>query len=705
MEINDKNDIIKKVADAYKNPEKGTEDINGNTKLTVLQEKFGLSSLKVQKILITADVYEPVRKNTNYEKVKRLREQGKSVEEISDILGISKAAACAYLPYENGVYNADVYGDTITPNAVRKRRQRAKADDRRLASRNMLLSGLTDESFWNTLKKHETEVFYSLHRQRYSIKVNNDDDLEIIIKRSDRKEDDLHEVIPKENVIGLLHEAIDLKTSVQNEIVEKFESEQKKYADSIKKPFSDIPDLTVSPNDLLNVDIIIIPDLFKNEFGLAFVYPLLVYFGIIGGNVHQYVAKKTVMDMKTCSCCGRNKGMVFPASNYNELNHSCYEMLEKKRANGGSLSDDEKEELLSRGTKYEITYDQYNDIIKSFDTSDHNRSLCIYCMRPIRNALFNGMKAFEPMAVYENATIEELQRIYENSLVQLHVQSMDAAGRKLPVCTKALPILDAHGTEHLFVVTTDVKICDDGKTEFTVKATEIHLLTRAGKIAANSAKTNIVLSNTRYVDAETFKDIQKKQAFIGRLELIDKLKTVVGGSCLTRVENADEHTVTKANINYNIGAKGSFAPIITRDDITGDITGNAFLIDGITFTGDETAKLFDKYNGKYLCYGCFDVPLADSEYLKKVDLNGESLLRDTKRLINMFCKDGAFISPHDKENFGILFVEIIENIRLYNSVAPGGYARLAAMQLITELAMIKDSERFTEQIHNIIDDV
>ncbi len=706
MDNNEKNNIINKVAEAYKNPEKGTEDINGNTKLTVLQQKFSLSSLKVQKILITAGVYEPVHKNTNYEQVKALNEQGKSAEEISEILGISKAAVCAYLPYENGVYNADNYGEKITPNAVRKRRQRAKADDRRLASRNMLLSGLTDESFWNTLKKHETEMFYSLgssERKRFMIKVS-DDELEIIIKRSGRKEDDLHEVIPKENVIRILHEAIDLKTSVQNEIVEKFESEQKKYADSIKKPFSDIPDLTVSPNDLLNANIIIIPSLFKNHCGLEFVYPLLVYFGIIGGDVHRYAAKKTALDMKTCSCCGRNRGMVYTAGTYYELNRSCYDMIEKKRAAGGKLSDEEREELLSRGKKYELLYKQYNDVIRVFDISDPERCLCVYCMRPIRDALFNGIKTFEPLVGHENASADELQRIFENSMSQLHVQAMDAAGRKLPAGTKALSVFDAHGTEHFFAVTTEVKIKDDGQKEFTVKATEIHLLTRAGRIAADSAKTNIVLCNTRYVKADVSKEIERQQAFISGLELIDKVKAVVGGSCLAKSENADEHTVTKEDINYRIGEKGTLAPIITRDEVTGDVNGNAFLIDGITFSGDETAKLFDRYKGKYICYGCFNEPLADGEYLKKVSIDGESLLRDTKRLKNMFCKDGEFISSHDKDNFGILFGDILDNIRLYNSTAPGGYARLAAMRIIAELTMIKGSETFTEQIHSIIAD-
>ena len=51
------NELIQAVADAYRNPAEGEEDRNGNTRLAVLQEKFHLSSLKVQKILVTAGVY------------------------------------------------------------------------------------------------------------------------------------------------------------------------------------------------------------------------------------------------------------------------------------------------------------------------------------------------------------------------------------------------------------------------------------------------------------------------------------------------------------------------------------------------------------------------------------------------------------------------------------------------------------------------
>lgn len=94
------NELIKAVANAYKNPAEGEEDRNGNTRLAVLQEKFRLSSLKVQKILVTAGVYEPVKEGTPYGEITRLRKAGKSAKEIMEITGLSSAAVSAYIPYE-----------------------------------------------------------------------------------------------------------------------------------------------------------------------------------------------------------------------------------------------------------------------------------------------------------------------------------------------------------------------------------------------------------------------------------------------------------------------------------------------------------------------------------------------------------------------------------------------------------------------------
>ena len=79
---------------------------------------FRISEQKVRKILIDADLYES---DTSVQ-VKDLYEQGFSVEDIADKLGISKSAVSGYLPYSKGLY----LGDNPTGNALRVRKYRAK---------------------------------------------------------------------------------------------------------------------------------------------------------------------------------------------------------------------------------------------------------------------------------------------------------------------------------------------------------------------------------------------------------------------------------------------------------------------------------------------------------------------------------------------------------------------------------------------------
>ena len=116
--------LITEVAEAYVNPQEGEGDCNGHTQLSILQERFHLSSLKLQKILVTAGVYEPVKSGTAYYTIERLRKEGKSAAEIVKITGYSSAAVSACFPYEKALYNADKNGADVTSAAERKRRQR-----------------------------------------------------------------------------------------------------------------------------------------------------------------------------------------------------------------------------------------------------------------------------------------------------------------------------------------------------------------------------------------------------------------------------------------------------------------------------------------------------------------------------------------------------------------------------------------------------
>ena len=79
---------------------------------------FRISEQKVRKILIDADLYE----SDMSVQVKDLYEQGFSVEDIADKLGVSKSAVSGYLPYTKCVY----LDENPSKNALRVRKYRAK---------------------------------------------------------------------------------------------------------------------------------------------------------------------------------------------------------------------------------------------------------------------------------------------------------------------------------------------------------------------------------------------------------------------------------------------------------------------------------------------------------------------------------------------------------------------------------------------------
>ena len=90
------------VSDSYRNPtseEVGVE--NGRKSINLLAEEFGISRLKVRKILITTgDLTYPTTHT-----IQELLASGKSKAEICKQLNMAIATLNSMLPYEKGVYN------------------------------------------------------------------------------------------------------------------------------------------------------------------------------------------------------------------------------------------------------------------------------------------------------------------------------------------------------------------------------------------------------------------------------------------------------------------------------------------------------------------------------------------------------------------------------------------------------------------------
>lgn len=114
--------LLESISERYLNPQKETADSDGCMKLNILAEEFSITWMKARKRLITVGVYEsPISIQIN-----RLKAEGKTVQEIKAITGLSNAAICGYLPYEKVIYNLEQPSDVAERIKLRRHR---KPDD------------------------------------------------------------------------------------------------------------------------------------------------------------------------------------------------------------------------------------------------------------------------------------------------------------------------------------------------------------------------------------------------------------------------------------------------------------------------------------------------------------------------------------------------------------------------------------------------
>lgn len=144
MEINERDyGFMLKVQEAY---EKSRDGEVGS--IRAVATAFGMSRTKVRKILITLDAIE----STITEEALRLKAEGKSLEEIADELGCSKATVSTYLPYDTVIYN----GEEKSPGAIRHEKYRER---NKLAAGNQVQRNKKTREDWNEpMKEREHKV-------------------------------------------------------------------------------------------------------------------------------------------------------------------------------------------------------------------------------------------------------------------------------------------------------------------------------------------------------------------------------------------------------------------------------------------------------------------------------------------------------------------------------------------------------------------
>ena len=114
-----------------------------NPELKEIAEEIELSPAKVRKLLITAGVRD---KKTYYESpvaqhILMLHQQGKKVDDITRLTGLSKSSVVGYLPHTKIVYSLD----TMSAESERIRLYRAR---QRAVAALHIHTGMPDESLW-----------------------------------------------------------------------------------------------------------------------------------------------------------------------------------------------------------------------------------------------------------------------------------------------------------------------------------------------------------------------------------------------------------------------------------------------------------------------------------------------------------------------------------------------------------------------------
>ena len=97
-------DFYASVSDAYNSPGEGEQGRDGKKKQELLAEEFGISRIKVRKILITTgDLTYPETRQ-----IQELLASDKKMEEVCEILKMAPSTVNSLLPHSKSVYGLDV---------------------------------------------------------------------------------------------------------------------------------------------------------------------------------------------------------------------------------------------------------------------------------------------------------------------------------------------------------------------------------------------------------------------------------------------------------------------------------------------------------------------------------------------------------------------------------------------------------------------
>lgn len=172
----------------------------GGLSMRQIADEFDMTLLKVRKLLITAGVFS----SDTCDQVLKLWKDGKSVSEIQDMTGLSRASVHSYLPYTKIVYNTS----EMSLNAERIRRYRERKASVRYFQRMIKESRNTEElgeELWELIRAFENYPFYTMKGLRFTYRVKGN---EIFVNRKEKS-------ITRSSVMLAMKKAMELERKVK----------------------------------------------------------------------------------------------------------------------------------------------------------------------------------------------------------------------------------------------------------------------------------------------------------------------------------------------------------------------------------------------------------------------------------------------------------------------------------------------------------
>lgn len=194
--------------------------------IEIVAEDFNMSPMKMRKLLITAGVY----KNDTSELIGKLKSEGKTLQEIQSITGLSRSSVNGYLPYSKVIYKNTE--SSVGADRIKLYRTRQKCLKE-------LQKELTEEKLWECMILYQDFLFHTVSGLPFKYKMN--------IGRKGE--------YTKEIIINRRQES---KTLTWSSVILAFNNAIKKKGNVIEKPKA-LGDIR----------------------GVSYIYPILYEFGVI----------------------------------------------------------------------------------------------------------------------------------------------------------------------------------------------------------------------------------------------------------------------------------------------------------------------------------------------------------------------------------------------------------------------------------------